>query len=293
MAISLANIQTGVSLAPPRILVYGVQGIGKTTMLSQAPNPILIQTEDGEGLIDVPRFPLAKSYDDVMSALALLATEDHKYNTVGIDSLDWFETMVWEKVIQDNPIANKSGRTVTGIESYDFQKGYKMALDYWREYVDALNYLRNERGMMVMQLAHSAIQTFDSPDTGAYDRYTIKLHANKKGEGANAILQQHSDCVFFINYKVGLTQEKSGFNQTKARAIGSGQRSIFTQERPAYSAKNRYNLPESINFDKEGHYWSVLAAHIPFLQTFGIEADNDAPIEVAQSEAPQPTTKGE
>lgn len=289
MALSLESIKHGVSDAPPRILVYGVQGIGKTTMLSQAPSPVMIQTEDGEGMIDIPRFPLAKSYEDVMEALWVLLTTDHPYLTVGIDSLDWFEPLVWEQVIKDNPVANKSGKIVTAIESYDFQKGYKMAMDYWRDYVDLINRLRNEKGMMVIQIAHSAIQTFDGPETGSYDRYNIKLHTNKKGEGASAYLQQHSDCVFFINYKVGITQDKAGFNNTKNRAVGSGSRSIFTQERPAYSAKNRYHLPESIPFDKDGAYWNVLAHHIPFLQTLGVEANNTVQEEPAQENESQPS----
>src|SRR4051812_2649842 len=99
MAISLSSIETGVSFKPPRILIYGVQGIGKTTMISQAPDPIMVQTEDGEGVIDIPRFPLARSFDDVMEALGVLATTDHKYKTVGIDSLDWMEPLVWGKVV--------------------------------------------------------------------------------------------------------------------------------------------------------------------------------------------------
>ena len=292
MSISLASIQHGVSNAPPRLLVYGVQGIGKTTMLSQAPSPIMIQTEDGEGLIDMPRFPLAKSYDDVMSALEVLATTKHNYLTAGLDSLDWFETMVWEKVIQDNPTTNKSGRIAAGIESYEYQKGYKMAMDYWREYTDAINYLRNERGMMIMQLAHSAIHTFDSPESGSYDRYNIKLHTNKKGEGASAYLQQHSDCVFFINYKTHVTEEKGKFNAVKTRAVGQGMRSIFTQERPSYSAKNRYNLPLEINFDKDGNYWGVLADHIPYLKAYAAHLSSPASESMDEPPHPQQPTEG-
>lgn len=284
MAISLADIQHGVSEKPPRILIFGPEGLGKTSFLSQAPYPICIPTEDGEGKIDMPRFPLAKTYDDVMDALATLATEKHDYRTVGIDSLDWFEPMIWGKVVQDNPIATKAGKTVSNIESYDFQRGYKMAMDYWREYLDAVNYLRNERGMMVIQTAHAAIQTYDNPETGSYDRYNIKLHTNKKGEGASALLKEHSDCVFFVNDRIGITEEKTGFNQTKKRAIGSGQRVLYMQERPSFSAKNRYGLPESIPFDKEGEYWGILAANIPFLGNFATEE----PIETQQ-----PATQGE
>lgn len=263
MAMSLASIQHGVSFAPPRILIYGVQGIGKTTMLEYAPDPILIQTEDGEGITDIKRFPLAKTFDEVIDAISVLANSDHNYKTVCVDSLDWLEPMVWEKTVLENPTTNKSGGTASGIESYGYGKGYAMALDYWREYISGLNYLRNEKGMMVIQTAHSKITRFESPDSDSYDKYELKLQHSPK-TSASALLQEHSDIVLFANYKIGFTQEKKG-DQVRKRAVGSGDRMIYTQERPAYSAKNRYDLPQSIPFDKEGNYWGVLAQHIPFL----------------------------
>jgi len=39
---------------PPRILIYGPQGIGKSTFISKSMNPVLIQTEDGLGNLDIP-----------------------------------------------------------------------------------------------------------------------------------------------------------------------------------------------------------------------------------------------
>ncbi len=286
MAISLASIQHGISAAPPRILIYGVQGIGKTTMLSQAPNPIVIQTEDGEGVIDVPRFPLAQSFGDVMEALGVLASTDHDYKTLGLDSLDWMEPLVWAQVVAENPTSNKSGAVAASIESYGYGRGYAMALDPWREYISAINYLRNERGMMIIQTAHSKITRFESPDSDAYDRYDLKLQHSPK-TSASALLQEHSDIVLFANYKVGITEEKKGMDQKRKRGIGSGQRVLHTQERPAYAAKSRYNLPESIPFDKDGAYWNVLAAHIPFLQKLtGAE-----PV-TPQEEASQNQTEG-
>lgn len=286
MGMSLESIKHGVSFAPPRILIYGVQGIGKSTMLAQAPNPIMIQTEDGEGVIDIPRFPLCKSFDDVMDAIGVLAESDHDYKTAGFDSLDWMEPLVWAKVVADNPTSSKNGGAATGIESYGYGKGFAMALDYWREYIEGLNYLRNERGMMIIQTAHSKITRFESPDSDAYDKYELKLQHSAK-TSASALLQEHSDMVLFANYKVGLTQEKKG-DKVRNRAIGSGVRYLYTQERPAYAAKNRYELPESIPFDKEGKYWNVLSDHIPFLSTLGVEPDSSV-----LNEETQTTKEGE
>ena len=82
-------IHRGVRHAPPRILIYGTEGIGKSTTASQAPKPIFIATEDGLDQIDCDSFPLARRFDEVMSALSALYTEKHDYQSVVIDSLDW------------------------------------------------------------------------------------------------------------------------------------------------------------------------------------------------------------
>jgi len=253
MAISLASIKRGVSDTPPRILIYGVQGIGKSTFGANAPAPIFLPTEDGLGVIDVPSFPLARSYQEVLDALNALITESHDFSTLVVDSLDWLEPLIWQKVCETEGVAN--------IEAIGYGKGYALALTYWREYIDGINYLRDHKRMMIIQTAHADVKRYEAPDTDAYDRYIIKLH-----KGASALMQEHSDCVLFANYRTNVTEEKLGFNQSRKRAIGSGARVLNTQEKPAYAAKNRYGLPESMPLD--GNSWSVLAQHVPYLKQF-------------------------
>ena len=261
MAIDLKQlIQSRKNTSPPRILVYGVQGCGKTEFASNSPAPVFIFTEDGAGSLPVNSFPLAKSYDDVMTYITALCTEDHSYKTLVVDSLDWFEPLVWGRLVQDNSTASK---TLQKIEEIGYGKGYTMALDYWREYLDAINFLRNEKDMAIIQIAHSDVKRFESPSSDSYDRYTVKLHAK-----ASALLQEHSDCVFFANYSTHVTEEKLGFNNTRKRAVGGDQRFIYTQERPAYAAKNRYGLPESILLEQGMPTWEVLAKHIPWFDQF-------------------------
>jgi hypothetical protein len=150
---------------------------------------------------------------------------------------------------------------VANIEGIGYGKGYALALTYWREDIDGINYLRDSKRMMVIQTAHADVKRYEAPDTDAYDRYIVKLH-----KGASALMQEHSDCVLFANYRTNVTEEKLGFNQSRKRAIGSGQRILNTQEKPAYAAKNRYGLPESMPLD--GNTWGVLAQHVPYLKRF-------------------------
>lgn len=102
----LQQIQSGRKPMAPRLLVYGTEGIGKSTLASQAPKPIFVQTEDGLGEIACDKFPLATSVDDVLAALAELATADHIYQTVVIDSLDWLERLIWDTVCREHRVAS-------------------------------------------------------------------------------------------------------------------------------------------------------------------------------------------
>ncbi len=241
MAISLASLMRSTALAPPRVLMHGVAGIGKTTFASASDKPVFILTEDGLGTLGVPHFPLARSFDAVMEALAALYSDVHDFKTVVIDSLDWLEPLVWARACKNNGWAS--------IEDAGYGKGYVAALDLWRQYLDGLNALRDERGLTIIQIAHTDIKRFDSPEHEPYDRYVIKLHAR-----ASALLQEHSDVVLFANYRISTVKSDIGFNKKVTRALGSGERLLFTAERPAFIAKNRYGLPDTLPMNWQAFY---------------------------------------
>ena len=272
MAVTLDDFLPTGNVEPPRIVLYGVEGIGKTCIAANAPNPIFIQTEDGVSgsmpdgtpvLTHINQnggavLPLATSYDDVRGVLAALASDDHDhaFKTLVVDSLDWLEPLIWKKVVADNPLTDK-GKPVSSIEDYGFGKGYGLALNIWTDFKDALAYLRAHKGMSVVLLAHHEVKRFDDPSTEPYDRYQPKLH-----KAANAKMKEWADCILFANYRVSTTQVDTGFNNTKTRAIGSGDRLLFTEERPAFIAKNRFAMPAEIALD-----WNALSKTIPFFSS--------------------------
>ena len=237
MAFKLSDIKEKIERKPPRILIHGTAGLGKTTLAASIPGVIFIQTEDGlAGVADVPHFPLAKSYDDVMSALHELANEKHQFKALAIDSLDWLESLIWQKVCENEK--------VDSIDNIAYGKGYKLALLLWGKYIDYLNQLRSEKNMIVMQLAHTSIRTFYPPDGESYDRYEIALH-----KAASAKLQEHSDIVAFgKQHEVNLVKTQSKMGKQEKRAVSSGERKLFLVEQPAWLAKNRYAMSESIDF---------------------------------------------
>jgi hypothetical protein len=230
MAFDLKSIRRGQDIRPPRIFVYGVEGIGKTTFAAAAPAPIFIQTEDGQGALDVARFPMVQSLDDVRQALTTLYLEDHDFSTVVLDSADWLEQIVAKHV-----------ESTHDAKDLAYGKGALKQAEIWQELLAGLNALRNEKNMAVILIGHSQIKRFDSPETEPYDRYSPKLQ-----ERSNALVREWADAVLFANYRTVVKKDEVGFNKTVARGIGTGERLLYTSEKPAYMAKNRYAFPESL-----------------------------------------------
>lgn len=232
----LQQIQKGRAAQPRRVLLYGVHGVGKSTFGAMAEKPIFIQTEEGINDIETDRFPLATKYGDVLGALSALYTEDHEYQTVVIDSLDWLERLIWAEVC--------AKRGVESIEDIGYAKGYVFALTQWREALSGLDALRNERDMQVVLIAHAQIEKFANPETDSYDRYSPRLQKQ-----ASALVQEWADEVLFATYKVHTKTTSEGFDRKRTQGIGTGERIIRTTERPAHVAKNRLNLPDEFPLD--------------------------------------------
>jgi hypothetical protein len=227
MAFDLKSIRRGKSVHAPRIFLYSTHGIGKSTFAAGAPDPIFICTEDGLGSIDTASFPLAKSSDDVLSAIKTLYTEDHNYKSVVLDSADWLEAILQREI-----------ETKHDAKELAFGKGALILAEKWREILEGLNALRNDKNMIVVIIGHTEIKRFDSPEVEPFDRYQPKLQAR-----ASALVQEWADAVLFANFRTIVKKDDVGFNKTVARGITTGERLLYTAETPAYLAKNRYGLP--------------------------------------------------
>ena len=238
MAINLKSLRKGSVVRPPRIILYGTHGVGKSSFAAQADKPVFIQTEEGLDALDVTAFPLARSYDEVMEAIGSLYSEDHDFGTVVLDSADWMEQLIFKQVAVNHKINN--------IEDMGYGKGYTFAVDLWRNVMEGFDLLRNEKNMQVIFLAHTQIKRYDDPLVDSYDRYMLDLH-----KGGAAIISEWCDLLMFANYRVNTVKSDVGFNQKKTRAVGAGERILHTQERPGWVAKSRWALPESMDLNYE------------------------------------------
>ena len=240
----LEQVVTGRTPAPRRLMLYGTHGIGKSTFASCAQKPVFVQTEDGLGEIACDKFPLTTTFDQAMQALSELYADKHPFRTVVIDSLDWLERLIWIEVCKK--------RNVESIEDIGYAKGYVFALTQWREFLEGLSALRNDRGMMVVLLAHARIERFENPETESYDRYVPRLHRL-----ASQVIQEWCDEVLFATFRVYTKQTDEGFDRKRNQGIGTGERVLRTVERPSHLAKNRLGLPDEMPLD-----WNIYARHI-------------------------------
>ena len=209
----LSKVLRGRTPRPPRLLVYGTPGIGKSTFGSQAPSPVFVPTEDGLDEIDCAKFPLAATLDEVLAALAELRTQPHDFETVVLDSLDWLERLIWDRVCAEFSVKN--------IEKADggYARGYMHALTYWREIVDQLNQLRSGHGMVVLLIAHAKVEKFEDPESSPYDRYSPRLHKH-----AGALIGEWVDAVLFATRRMRTQSEDAGFGRKRTIAHAVGKR---------------------------------------------------------------------
>lgn len=242
----MQSVTRGPTPRPPRIVVYGTPGVGKSTFAASAPSPVFIQTEDGLGKIDCAKFPLCKSLADVTAQLVAVRDEPHEFQTLVLDSADWTERLIHDKVCKDFGARS--------IEKADggYGKGYTYALTEWRQIVQLLDEIRDKRDMMILIVAHSKTEKFEDPEMGTYDRWSPRLH-----KSANALFYDWADAILFASSQFTVTSDG------KAKAVGAdgGRRVLRAIGGPAVVAKNRYSLPAELPLQRENG-WQVLSEAI-------------------------------
>lgn len=233
MAFDLASITRGKRLRAPKIVIYGPPKVGKSTFAATAPASVGIITEEGLDNIDVPAFPRAQTFADVIQAIATLYTDTHEFQTVFVDSLDWLEPLILAKVCTDNNVKN--------IEQIGFGKGYIFADDLWKQFFDGLDALRN-KGMTVICIAHEQVTKVKNPSlSDDYDAYSLKL--NKR---ATALVNEWADVIGFAQHEVFTRQVDPANKLNKdVKATTTGARKLHLNPHPAFVAGNRYGIPDT------------------------------------------------
>lgn len=278
---SLASVVTVATRKPMRLLVYGIDGIGKSTLAAQSESPVFIGIEEGTTTLrtatgdPVPRFPEPHTWSETFEALQTLETGEHNYKTVVLDTLDWLEPLCWAHVVK-HAGRLKDGSVPRAIEDIPFGSGYIAAVDEWRLLCSRLDMLRAARGMQVVLLAHALIRTFKNPEGDDYDRYEVKLQSSNKISAAG-LMREWCDAVLFATHEQYTTKTDK---TTRAKGISTGARVLHAERTAAFDAKNRYNLPRMLPLD-----WAALREAVEVGQTASVEV-LQARIEAALETAP-------
>lgn len=226
------NISSGIIPSAQKIVVYGPEGIGKSTFASKFPDPLFSDTEGSTKKLDVKRFDAPSSWEMLLMQ-AQYVRDNKPCATYIIDTADWAERLCIQCVCAR---ANK-----TGIEDFGYGKGYVYLRDEFGRLLNLLDEVI-AAGVNIVFTAHSFLRKFEQPDEmGAYDRYEMKL-----SKYVAPMLKEWADAVFFANYKTYVVDDGNG----KKKAQG-GHRVMYTTHNPCWDAKNRDNLPEELPFDFE------------------------------------------
>ena len=209
-----------------------------------------MQTEDGypSGL-EINSFGLIDNFTDLRLAIAALASDQHQYQTVVIDSLDATEGLIWHDVCRSQGWSS--------IESPGYGKGYVIVDPWWNDILKGFEFLRRRLGMNVVLLAHSAIETINDPRAASYTSYQLRLHKRARG-----LVQDWCDAIGFLAPDLHVQSEEVGFGKKRNRADGGSQRWLHFEARPSFVAKNRYGLPAKMPVPKDFSY-GALAPYLP------------------------------
>jgi len=242
----LAGTRSGKIVSPLRVLIYGPEGIGKSSFAANAPSPYWLDLDHGSNHLDVKRLPdIDWTFADLRAAIAQLTEGEHNYKTFVIDTLTKLQPLIWKETCR---------RCEAGdIEDVGggFQKGFEAALIEWRQLLADLERMSEKRGMNIIIIAHSLTRKQKSPDAEDFERYTLELQ-----DKAAALLRQWCDYVLFA--KRNVWTEATDKKKTRFRGIADGARYLHTAWSPAYDAKSRPQLPDPLPF-REQDAWATFS----------------------------------
>jgi hypothetical protein len=228
------NITRLTSCTAPLIGIHGGPGIGKTTLASKFPRPLLFPYERGlpAGVV-MDAVEGAETFDGTMAVLGEIwkaGPGDH--DILVFDTLGRLESAVHDSVCHDHGFA--------GIEIAPYGKGYIFALEKWQRLGRALVAIRDRHNVTVILIAHSVVERIDDPRAPSFTSYQFDLHRR-----ARSYVMGLCDAVFFLSEDLRTINEGTGFNE-RVRGASDGKRYLFCEGKPSFAAKNRYGLPPKI-----------------------------------------------
>ena len=230
------NITRGKILTAQKVVVYGPEGIGKTTFAAHFPDPLFIDTEGSTKRLDVARLDKPTSWTMLKNQIVFVR-DNKPCKTLVIDTIDWAEQLCIDDICA---LHDKKG-----IEDFGYGNGYVYEKEEFGRFLNLLEEVV-ERGINVVLTAHAQLRKFSQPDEiGEYDRWELKL-GKKTGSQISPLVKEWSDMLLFANYKTYAVAVDKDAKKFKAQG---NERVMYTAHHPCWDAKNRDGLPEILPFD--------------------------------------------
>lgn len=242
--IDINSLKPTINMRPPKIIIYGKSKIGKSTFGSQAPNPIVLDLENGMESIYVAKHK-ANTFMEVMEFMRALYTQKHDFEYLVVDSVDWLERIMGHQLCNQYQAKTLNDKN---CKAFGYGGGERLLLTMWDQFIKGLDFLHQERNMGIILIAHNQIRKFEDPLTESYDQHSIKLEKRSAER-----LKEWVDCILFASQKVKIEEEKQGFGAVVNRGKDMG-RIIYTEARPSFEAGNRFKLPPEIEFSWKAFY---------------------------------------
>jgi len=249
------EIITGIENKPKKITIYGPPAIGKSEFGAQFPKAIFVQAEEAGGLITVPRMPLSTTMQDVIEKIRYIVSGDAgDFETLVIDSLKYIEVLI------SNSVCERLKLSGMGDDAdYGKSVSYSEGMQLWGKFINELEKAR-DAGLNVVLLGHNEVKSVKDPRVPEYEMTTLDLR--KWGSyNPTALIRSWSDCVFYLDNKVYTSSDKTGIDAVRTTATSTGDRIIYTEERPAYLAKNRFGMPPELPY-KKGKGYEVIEKYL-------------------------------
>lgn len=223
-------VTTEHAIKPPRVIVYGKPGVGKTTFACGTTKPLIIDLEGSADYIDVPKSH-PETFEDVEVLLNALLNENHEFRTIVIDSLDWLEAKIHEYICTTY---NAKSVNDKNNQATSYGQGNVLAANMFLGIRGKLQRLRDEKGCAIVLTAHTQIKSRNDPLDGEFDEHTLKMH-----DKIAAAAVEWADAVLLIKKK---TIESSNAPSGKIE----GGRILRTDGLIGTTTKNRLYLPPEV-----------------------------------------------
>ena len=223
-----------------KVVIYGPEGIGKSTLASRFPDPLFIDTEGSTNQMDIMRLTKPTSWQMLQSEIKAVKDGQFLCKTLVIDTIDWAEQMCIQSICDSHQ--------KKGIEDFGYGHGYVYVKEEFGRFLNLLSEVV-EKGINVVLTAHAQMRKFEQPDElGAYDRWELKL-GKKTSSQTSPLVKEWCDLLLFCNYKTTVVNVDGQGAQKGKNKVQGGKRVMYTSHHSCWDAKNRFGLPEELPMD--------------------------------------------